>query len=221
MCSCADLSHLNHFQCPDTGTARAAPLVGRFYRTYSNCTDGLIDWLLIVPFTLIYLLLLNSVCSLASAELSAANNLFKTKKACIKRHKKEKNSKKITDPWSVKKCEHKLKNCEINTKEGRWDETAFGVKQWWAARVIKYWVVGTIARMACHCLPPNVVSSKVVNSILRSIPHGMECYRSIRGRLEWNVEWMERGGTAGMTVEWWVNDKFRTNWIYWTCFSTH
>ena len=35
----------------------------------------------------------------------------------------------------------------------------------------------------------------------------MEYYRSIRGRLEWNVEWMERGGTAGMTVEWWVNDK--------------
>ena len=65
------------------------------------------------------------------------------------------------------------------------------------------------------------ISCKVVNSILRSIPHGMECYRSIRGRLEWNVEWIERGGTAGMTVEWWVNDKFRTNWIYWTCFSTH
>ena len=45
------------------------------------------------------------------------------------------------------------------TKEARWDETAFGVKQWRAACVMKYWVVGTTARMACHCFTPNAVSS--------------------------------------------------------------
>ena len=49
------------------------------------------------------------------------------------------------------------------TKEGRWDETAFGVQQWRAACVIKYWVIGAIAHMACHCLTPNAVSSHLLS----------------------------------------------------------
>ena len=35
------------------------------------------------------------------------------------------------------------------TKEGRCDETALGVQQWRAACVMKYWVIGAIAHMAC------------------------------------------------------------------------
>ena len=45
------------------------------------------------------------------------------------------------------------------TKEGRWDETAFGVKQWRAACVIKHWVVDKTAHTAYHCFTPNAVSS--------------------------------------------------------------
>ena len=50
----------------------------------------------------------------------------------------------------------KHKTC---TKEGRWDETAFGVKRWRAACVTNHWVAGAIARTACHCFAPNAVSS--------------------------------------------------------------
>ena len=53
-----------------------------------------------------------------------------------------------------------------DTKEERWDETAFGVKHWRAACVIKYWVVATTAQMACHCFTPNAVSSHLTSFVL-------------------------------------------------------
>ena len=38
-----------------------------------------------------------------------------------------------------------------------WLET--GAFPWWAMCVVKYWLVGTAAHMACHCFTPNAVSS--------------------------------------------------------------
>ena len=36
---------------------------------------------------------------------------------------------------------------------------------WRAARVVKYWVVGTTAHMACHCFTPNAVSSHLTSFV--------------------------------------------------------
>ena len=52
-----------------------------------------------------------------------------------------------------------VQTCTMRTKQEKWDETAFSVKQWRAACIIKYWVVSTIAQMARHCFTPNAVSS--------------------------------------------------------------
>ena len=57
----------------------------------------------------------------------------------------------------------RMTRTENTTKEVRWDETRFGVKQWRAACVIKYRVVGTTARMARHCFTPNRVSSHLIS----------------------------------------------------------
>ena len=53
----------------------------------------------------------------------------------------------------------------IRTKEGRRDEAASGVKQWRAACVMKYWVVGTMARTAGPCFTPETVSSRLFSFV--------------------------------------------------------
>ena len=53
--------------------------------------------------------------------------------------------------------------CTDCAKEGRWDETALGVKQWRAECVKKYRLVGATARVARHCFTPNRVSSHLTS----------------------------------------------------------
>ena len=58
----------------------------------------------------------------------------------------------------------------VSTKERRWDETTFGMKQWQAARAVALIIENFMTHAARHCFTPNAVSSHLPSFVLFFVP---------------------------------------------------